>query len=140
MTHDRAVRLKVSETLEEVLTYDGVFRFEGGSNSKFDILYDEQSELYISIVNEIVHATKPAARNVLSLAVSTDLKEFKIVKRLIDKSQEDPQQVGLQYVSFLIDGDDLLYLSRTALNGADSYHNSNYITFHRLNDFRKFLD
>ena len=30
---------------------------------------------------------------------------------------------------------DILYLSRTAYDGAHSYHDSNRITFHRLKDY-----
>ena len=33
-------------------------------------------------------------------------------------------------------GDDLLALSRTAFNGAHSFHDSNFITFHRISNFR----
>jgi len=32
-----------------------------------------------------------------------------------------------------------LYLCRTAMNGAHSYHDSNYATFHRIRNFRNRL-
>lgn len=41
--------------------------------------------------------------------------------------------------NFLIDGDDILYLSRTALNQPHNFHDSNYTTFHRIENFRIFL-
>ena len=37
------------------------------------------------------------------------------------------------------EGDDLVYLCRTALNGAHNYHDANYSTFHRLSHFRDLL-
>jgi hypothetical protein len=52
---------------------------------------------------------------------------------------EDPADVGFQYVSFLIDGDDILYLCRTAINHAKNMHDSNYTTFHRIKQFRQHL-
>ena len=51
----------------------------------------------------------------------------------------DPHKVGFQYVSFLFDGSDLLYLSRTAFNGAQNFHDNNYLTFDRVSDFRNLL-
>ena len=34
------------------------------------------------------------------------------------------------------EGEDILLLCRTAMNGANSYHNSNYSTFDRIKGFR----
>ncbi|MDD4369346.1 MAG: sialidase family protein [Oscillospiraceae bacterium] len=113
--------------------------FNGGSNSKFDLLYDQPSQAYWAIVSEVVEPEHPAQRNVLSLACSRDLKHFEIVRRLLDFRQEDPACVGFQYVSFLIDGNDMLYLCRTSLNHARNMHDANYSTFHRISDFRQYL-
>lgn len=107
-----------------------------GNLSKFDILLDEISGYYYSIVCRIHDSEHPVARNLLSLLRSPDLEHWEIVKDLIDYSHEDYKTTGFQYVSFLFDGDDILYLSRTAFNGAKSYHDNNYITFHRITDFR----
>ena len=49
----------------------------------------------------------------------------------------DTAHVGFQYVDFAIEGEDLLFLCRTALNGANSFHDSNYSTFHRIKNFRE---
>ena len=47
---------------------------------------------------------------------------------------------GFQYVDWMVAGDDLLLACRTAtddgLAGADNFHDSNFITFHRLAGFR----
>ncbi len=50
---------------------------------------------------------------------------------------------GFQYADWLFDGDDLVFLSRTAYDdertGANNFHNSNYLTFHRIEAFRDAL-
>lgn len=124
---------------EAPLSFAWFADFNGGSNSKFDLLYDKTSNAYWAIVNEIVQEEYPGQRNVLSLAVSRDLKTFSIAKRLLDYRREDPACVGFQYVSFLIDGDDILYLCRTSVNHGRNMHDANYSTFHKIEDFRKYL-
>lgn len=118
------------------LRYRSVVDFNGGSNSKFFVIFDAVTCRYWAVANEIVDADRPGARTVLSLSVSSDLRSFVNVHRVVDFSACDDAFVAAQYPSALIDGDDLLIVSRTAVNGADSYHNSNYITFHRVHDFR----
>jgi len=67
------------------------------------------------------------------------LRTFDIVARLLDYRHTNPREVGFQYVSFLIDGDDILYLCRTAMNQARNFHDANYITFHRIERFRELI-
>ncbi len=128
------------EDPEAPLTYYGVADFNGGSNSKFDLLYDEKSHMYWSVASEIVYAAQPNARTVMSLACSSDMIHFKIVKRLLDYRDADKDFVGFQYVSMAIDGDDLIYQCRTSLNGARNFHDANYATFHRIKDFRSYTE
>ena len=125
---------------EAPLAFHSYAHFNGGSNAKFDLLYDEKSRAYWAIVNEIVDEKTPHQRNVLSLSVSKDMQNFKIVKRLLDYRHENPKDVGFQYISFLIDGDDILFLSRTGFNQAKNMHDANYSTFHRINNFRQYLN
>lgn len=127
------------EAPEASLSFAWFAAFNGGSNSKYDLLRDEETGTYWAIVSEVVAEDTPAQRNVLSLAVSEDMQSFRIVKRLLDFRQADPEQVGFQYVSFLIDGADILYLCRTAMNGARNYHDANYSTFHTIPNFRQYL-
>ena len=51
---------------------------------------------------------------------------------------------GFQYVEWLFEGDDIIFLSRTAFDdetgGAHNNHDANYLTFHRIKDFRKLLE
>ena len=107
-----------------------------GNLSKFLIKYDEKSEKYYSIVSRVDSMDRIGHRNLLSLLVSDDMENWKIKTDLYDFTDKDHNKVGLQYVDFDFEGDDILYLCRTAMNNANSYHNSNYITFHRIKNFR----
>ena len=78
-------------------------------------------------------------RNVLSLMASPDGIHWRLVKHLLDYRNEDAREVGLQYPSWFIDGDDILLQVRTALNGAANFHDANYSTFHRIRNYRALL-
>ena len=109
-----------------------------GNLSKFMIKFDEVSGRYYSIISRRIDSPK-TARNLLSLVCSENLSDWNLVCDLIDRRYDDPQMVGFQYVDFEIEGDDILYLSRTAMNQAKNYHDANYSTFHRLENFRSLL-
>lgn len=117
------------------LRYSHAIRLPG-NHSKFSIQYDSQSGCYWTIIDRIMDERCLSCRNLLSLMYSEDLEHWSLALDLIDRSNEDPALTGFQYVDFIIEGNDLLYLCRTAMNGAHSYHDSNYITFHRLENFR----
>lgn len=124
---------------------DGPIRFDrfvalpSGSNSKTHIVQDAATGAYLAIGNLCVDPATPGQRNVLALQASEDLIDWRVVDILLDCREEDPAQVGFQYIYFIIDGDDILYLSRTAMNGARNYHDANYQTFHRISGFRALL-
>lgn len=106
------------------------------NNSKFMIKYDEVSKKYYSVVTRIDCEKRRYARNLLSLMSSSDLENWELVCDLIDKRDMDQNKVGFQYCDFLFDKDDIIFLCRTADNGANSFHDSNYSTFHRIKNFR----
>ncbi len=111
-----------------------------GNHSKFDVKQDKKSGLYFTIMSRIKDGYWFKMRNLLSLAYSYDLEEWTIACDLLDYSDEDPKMIGFQYVSFDFDGEDIIYLSRTAFNGAQNYHDNNYVTFHRIKQFRNMID
>ena len=119
------------------IEYSHPVDFEGNL-SKFMIKYDKVSEKYLSIISRRLDDPK-TARNLLSLVASSDLEHWETVTDLIDRRYDDPQMVGFQYIDFEIEGDDIIYLSRTAMNNAKNYHDANYSTFHRIESFRKLL-
>lgn len=103
--------------------------------SKFMIKYDPVSGKYYSIASRLTENVK-SARNLLSLMASEDMLNWYLVTDLIDRSDCDPEKIGFQYVDFEFEGDDILFLCRTAMNDPHDYHDSNYSTFHRIRNFR----
>lgn len=124
---------------ENALRFHRFINMPSGSNSKSYVLYDPESGQYIAIGNICVDPQTPAQRTVLALEASSDLYQWRIVRILLDYRYEDPTKAGLQYITFIIDGDDILYLSRTALNRSRNHHDANYSTFHVLENFRQYL-
>lgn len=124
-----------TENPDAPITYSHAVAFPGNL-SKFMIKYDAVSEKYYSIVCRRIDSP-PTRRNLLSLLVSDDLKDWTVVCDLLDYRHSDIDKIGFQYVDFEFEGEDILYLCRTAINGANSFHNSNYSTFHRVENFRK---
>lgn len=106
------------------------------NNSKFMIKYDSVSQSYYSVVTRIDCEKRIYRRNLLSLMRSKDMKNWELVCDLLDKREDDIEKVGFQYCDFEFEGNDIIYLCRTALNNANSFHNSNYSTFHVVNSFR----
>lgn len=106
------------------------------NNAKFMIKFDKISQKYYSIVSRIDCEERIGGRNLQSLMFSDDMQNWTLVCDLIDKREEDMKKVGFQYVDFEIEGDDIIYLCRTALNNAHNFHDSNYSTFHRIRNFR----
>ena len=104
--------------------------------SKFMIKFDPLSGYYYSVATMAYDPCNTSTRNLLSLLCSRDLKFWDVVCDLLDYRHEDAGKVGFQYVDFEIEGNDILYLCRTAMNQANSFHDSNFSTFHRIPDFR----
>jgi hypothetical protein len=110
--------------------------FPGGA-SKFTIRFDQKSGRYWSLANKQTNPT--AKRNVLVLVSSTDLHNWKVVQTVL--SDPDQEKIGFHYVDWLVDGSDLIFTSRTAypdgMGGPRNHHDNNFITFHRIENFRQ---
>ena len=81
-------------------------------------------------------------RNILSLFSSADLSSWTrhtvLMEDRYDKTpEESAKKTGFQYPDWQFDGDDIIYLVRTAYKGAPNYHDANRITFGRIKDFRE---
>ena len=108
-----------------------------GNLSKFVIHYDAKRKCYLSLVNKVTKTDEPhMQRNILTLVKSDDMEHWEIVDDLLNfediKWHEDYKKTGFQYVDWLLEGDKILAVSRTAINGADTYHNNNHITYHEF--------
>ena len=71
-------------------------------------------------------------RNVLALYTSEDCMKWNWSCDIVNCADCDPEITGFQYPSFVFNEEQLLIAVRTAFNGAENYHNSNYLTFHKL--------
>jgi hypothetical protein len=122
----------------------GFLDFAGGSR-KFSIRYDERTKRYWTISNLIAKefADLPAGsvRNTLVLKSSPDLRNWTIHKILL----RHPEVIkhGFQYVDWQFENKDIIFLSRTAYDdesgGANNYHDANYLTFHRIRNYARFM-
>ena len=117
------------------LEYSHAIRLPG-NHSKFMIKQDPVTGKYYTIICRLLSHETREARNLLSLMVSDDAENWSLLTDLIDRRQDDPKMTGFQYVDFEIEGDDILYLCRTALNHPANFHDANYSTFHRVENFR----
>lgn len=106
-------------------------------DGSYKVFYRKRGDgKYYTIANRIYDREKPGARNLLSLMTSENLNEWKTVCDLFDMRDADADKVAMQYIDFEFDGDDIIFLSGTALNNAKSFHDTNYSTFHRIKSFR----
>lgn len=124
----------------------GFVKFPGGSK-KFTIRFDSLSQRYWTLSNIIPEALKqvskgknPASlRNNLVLMSSPDLINWQPHDIIL--SHPDPVKHAFQYVDWLFEGRNIIFLSRTAFDdaagGAVRGHDANFLTFHRIKNFRK---
>ena len=146
--NEKAAMVAVSDDGKQ-LSFDaatGFVPFEGGSK-KFVIRYDSLSHSYWTLTNAIPHKYRdkypdrnPASfRNVLVLRRSADLLNWEDVTVVLE--HEDVLKHGFQYVDWLIEGNDIIFLSRTSFfdgkEDAHNNHDANFLTFHRIQEFRK---
>ncbi len=138
---EKAAILKVTP---EGLTFDRLIDFPGGAK-KFTIRYDKKSKRYWALSNPALpefpqSAKSPASvRNTLAMLSSADLLSWR-VERIILKHPEVIYH-AFQYVDWQFDGNDIIVSSRTAFDdeegGAYRAHDANFLTFHRIENFRK---
>jgi hypothetical protein len=149
--HSTAAMLEVSDD-GRTLNFDpmeGFINMPGGTGKKFTIRFDSVSNKYWSVANWIQprdlkllkHKEAGALRNSVALISSTDLKEWTIERVLL--YHPDPVYHAFQYPDWTFDGKDIIAVCRTAyedgLGGAKNRHDANFMTFHRVPDFRNSL-
>jgi hypothetical protein len=129
---DKSAIIRVSSN-GTTITFDpnDVIDFPGGA-TKFTIRYDSVSGRYWSLANK--QSNPSAYRNRLILTSSSDLKNW--VEEAVILEHPNSVSVAFQYVDWQIHGSDIVAVSRTAYAGADSAHDANYFTFHRIHNFR----
>jgi hypothetical protein len=105
-------------------------------DAKCPIQFDAVSGRYYMICNYAPEGRR-VGRTMCALMYSTDLSEWVLDHIIMDYSDRELKKFGLQYFDFLFDGDDIIFLTRTAFCGAATHHDCNHQTFHRIKNFRK---
>ncbi len=145
MYRERAAYIQVSNDGKSS-TFNSTTGFKDmpGGGKKFSIRFDAKSNKYWTLANYVPEVYKGVVpldkiRNTLALCSSSDLVSWHIESIVLQNSNFE--FVGYQYVDWQFDGDDIIAVSRTShedgLGGAANYHDANYLTFHRIIDFRK---
>lgn len=115
-----------------VRSRDRLYRLSRGG-SKFTIRFEPVSKRYWSLVNK---QTDPEPfRNILVLTSPADLRHWRVEETVLE--HPDQGNYAFQYVDWLFEGDDIIAVSRTAWEGSHNAHDANYMTFHRIEDFRQ---
>lgn len=120
----------------------------GGGESKFHILYDENTRTYWLLTTEFTdrmvnfdnwqpNQHKGYDRSRLVLYYSYNCFDW-LFAGVVAAGKTRRQ--ARSYASMAFDGDDLIVLSRTGVDGAINGHDTNLITFHRVKDFRSLID
>ncbi len=139
---EKAAVVKVSEDGSSA-SFDpetGFIDFPGGGK-KFSIRHDPLSGHYWSLSNYCPNPNEGSlgleARNTLALVSSRDLRSWEV--RSLVLHHDDDSNHAFQYVDWLFEEDDVIAVSRTAFDdeqgGAHNYHDANYLTFHRIENF-----
>ena len=142
---DKAAIVKVSNNGKNI-TFDsdtGFIDFPGGM-TKFTIRFDPATSLYLTLSNNNPDPNYPSHRTVLSLHASKDLIHWKHKLTLLKDDSALPYEqsikfTGFQYVDWQLDGENIIYVVRTAYDGAHNFHDANRMTFHRIENYRSVL-
>lgn len=144
-SYEQTATVKISAD-GKTATFDpatGFSDFPGGGK-KYTIRFDPQTKAYWSLVSYVppkhrADGTPGSIRNTLALASSPDLVKWTV--HTIVLYHPEFIKHGFQYADWQFDGADLVAVSRTGyedgVGGANSVHNANLITFHRIKNFRQ---
>lgn len=128
-----------------------------GGEKKFGVQYDAVSGKFYALSNPVLPAEATGVLDdepelirttgaVMSStdAVNWDVEKIFLYTRNKDNNESSLNGVGeaFQYFNYAVDGDDMAVVSRTAIDVGDGEndpprgHDSNLLTFHRIEDFR----
>lgn len=117
-----------------------------GGGKKFTIRRDESTGYYLALSNSVGPDYRgnnfERARNRLSLIYSRDLETWDLGAPVLD--HPDWNHHGYQYADWIFEGDDIITAIRVSANDsqgtANNQHDSNYIIFLRITNYRSLLN
>lgn len=114
------------------------------TQAKFTVRFDEKTGLYIGIANTQVDINCDGQRNYASLVTSKNLINWEVREMLLcDREICHPTlsvaQHAFQYIDWIFDGDDILFAVRESAEDAANFHDSNYLTFYRIENYEKYI-
>ncbi|MEA4822757.1 MAG: sialidase family protein [Clostridiaceae bacterium] len=95
------------------------------AHSKFEVLRNPDG-VYLAVGNRL------PLRNILSVYTSRDLISWEFVRDIENRETMDEKKTAFQYPTAFLENNTLYVVSRTAYNGAASFHDSNFTTFYRV--------
>jgi len=104
-------------------------------DSKSPILFDDVTGRYYMLCNYAPEGAN-VGRTICALMWSEDLESWTLDRLVMDFREQPPKLFGIQYFDFVFDGEDIVFISRTACCGASNFHDANHQTFHRIKNFR----
>jgi hypothetical protein len=120
-----------------------------GGQMRFHIIYDEVTELYWLLSTQATDSMSRAKylsrerfggpeneRRRMQLHFSKNMFDWCFAGLV---AVGDSEKQARHYASMAIDGDDLVILSRSGDEKAESAHNGNIITFHKIENFRRLV-
>jgi Ricin-type beta-trefoil lectin domain len=107
-----------------------------GNDSKYSVIYDAVSDRYWALTS---YSNVPGSqRTGITLFSSQDLKTWKLEREVLKGLSNGFH--GFNYPYMQIEGDDIVFVSRTAWEDAaglaQRWHDANMLTFHRVRNFR----
>jgi hypothetical protein len=147
---ERAAVVRVDEAAamkgEAALAFEKTIAYPGGAK-KFLIRFDKKSRRYWALATParpefaMTQKSPAATRNTLVLLSSADLAAWREERVIV--AHPDAERHGFQYPDWHFDGRDIIAAVRTAWVTETSRppraHDANFLTFHRIADFRRAL-
>ena len=114
-----------------------------GGTHKFVIRYDEVTKQYWTLSNKNTIPGAPWQRNVLTLSCSKDLRNWQVVKILMEDDQEisaaqSLDKTSFSYADWFIEGDNIQYVIRCGYGDSKNFHDTNYIAYDVVENFRQY--
>jgi len=116
---------------------------------KFHIVYDDTTKLFWLLSSQSTDSTCRPEKLSKERTALPDNERYRLQlhfsRNLVDwcfaglVAQGATPRESRHYASMVIDGDDLVVLSRSGDASAKSAHDGNMITFHRIHNFRKLV-